>query len=100
MDSSCNDVRFSQITNHARWRLVAAITPKFFLSLFWILIRPRELKYAAAIIFISIAFALHGLRSCDRFSLRKPHRHLRASREQNPSAGKRDFSCQSVWKRL
>jgi hypothetical protein len=60
MDSSCNDVTFSQITNHVRLRLITAITPKFFLSGFWILIRPREMKYAAAIIFISIAFAAHA----------------------------------------
>jgi|SRR6266436_2256362 hypothetical protein len=57
MDSSCNDVTFSQITSHALLRLIIAITQKFFLSRFWILIRPRDMKYAAAIVFISIALA-------------------------------------------
>ena len=58
MDSSCNDVTFLQITSHARLRLITAITPKFFLSRFWILVKPRDMKCAAAIVSISVAFAL------------------------------------------
>jgi hypothetical protein len=54
---SCNDVAFSQITSHQPLPLITAIAPKFFLSRFWILIRPRDMKHAAAIIFISAAFA-------------------------------------------
>lgn len=57
MDSSCNDITFSQITSHALLRLIIAIIQKFFLSRFWILIRPRDMKCAAAIVFISVAFA-------------------------------------------
>jgi hypothetical protein len=57
MAFSCNDVAFSQITSHQPLPLITAIAPKVFLSRFWILIRPREMKHAAAIIFISAAFA-------------------------------------------
>jgi hypothetical protein len=45
----------SQIT---RLRLITAITQKFFLPRFSILIRPRDMKCAAAIVIVSIVFVI------------------------------------------